>query len=227
MYGTEAEDHGYINDISFHDSASSVNIDLSEDGLLSKHKNRKSKKNRRHEESSGFLNIINNFIHSSYEAICIPKTISIGDYRKSDSSPTSIKSKPIIGISSTASSLNIDNFRAALLQETVSAEEVEKIFNDTRSHLFVNIGGNTLLNPRSTFMLYWQTLNLLLTVISLLFVPVEVAFTREEMGYWFLILGASFEFFFTLDLIINLNLPVQDKASGLYLYNIIILITYK
>eukprot|EP01036_Dinobryon_divergens_P055549 gene55549-74166_t len=34
------------------------------------------------------------------------------------------------------------------------------------------------------------------------------------MGYWFLVLGSSFEMFFTADLLINFNLPVQDKASG-------------
>eukprot|EP01041_Mallomonas_annulata_P009477 gene9477-19685_t len=214
-----------MNDISFHDSASSVHGFTPADepwnsrhGFLEPDKKPLRKKSRRSvnddNKSKIFYNIKKFFV-DCYEAICVPKTISIGEYRKSNDNPnTIIKSKPIIGISSTASSLNIDNFRAALLQETVSASEVEKIFNDTRAHLFVDIGGNTLLNPRSTFILYWQTLNLLVTVISLLIVPVEVAFSREEMGYWFLVLGSSFEMFFTADLLINFNLPVQDKASG-------------
>ena len=195
MFGRDDE---YIPDFSLHDSLSN-----STSGLIRRQEDKQTKKKpAKHVDNGGSV---------WYES-CIPKPISIGDYRGSSESGK-VRSKPISGISSTASSLNIDNFRAALLQETVSAEEVEKIFDDTRMHLFVDIGGNTLLNPRSNFMLYWQTINLLITVISLLFVPVEVAFSRDDMGYWFIVLGATFESFFILDLLININLPVQDKAG--------------
>ena len=168
----------YISDLSLHDAASLQNYNTqhqqdnisSSHGFLSSSNNNNSLKYKTDKKKSReTMSLL------CYEALCVPKTISIGDYSRK-STPTSntqdaSKRKPISGISSTASSLNIDNFRAALLQEAVSASEVEKIFDDTRYHIFVDIGGNTLLNPRSTFMIYWQTINLFLTVLCLLFIP--------------------------------------------------------
>jgi hypothetical protein len=78
----------------------------------------------------------------------------------------------------------VGGFRSALLSGRVSDVELDEVFKRSRWYVFVSINGVVLLNPRSTVMLLWQLFNLIATVLCALFVPVEVAFTAEEMGWW-------------------------------------------
>lgn len=78
----------------------------------------------------------------------------------------------------------VGGFRSALLSGRVSDVELDDVFKRSRWYVFVAINGVVLLNPRSTVMLLWQSFNLIATILCALFVPVEVAFTAEEMGWW-------------------------------------------
>ena len=78
----------------------------------------------------------------------------------------------------------VGGFRSALLSGRVSDGDLDANFQRSRSYVFVSINGTVLLNPRSTLMLLWQSFNLFATVLCSLFVPVEVAFSAEEMGWW-------------------------------------------
>lgn len=78
----------------------------------------------------------------------------------------------------------VGGFRSALLSGRVSDHELDKVFQRSRWYVFVAINGVTLLNPRSTVMLIWQSFNLIATILCSLFVPVEVAFSAQEMGWW-------------------------------------------
>eukprot|EP00602_Paraphysomonas_sp_CaronLab_P009310 CAMPEP_0185035562 /NCGR_PEP_ID=MMETSP1103-20130426/27167_1 /TAXON_ID=36769 /ORGANISM="Paraphysomonas bandaiensis, Strain Caron Lab Isolate" /LENGTH=612 /DNA_ID=CAMNT_0027572701 /DNA_START=432 /DNA_END=2270 /DNA_ORIENTATION=- len=108
----------------------------------------------------------------------------------------------------------VGGFRAALLSGRASDKDLDIIFTRSRSYIFVDVKGVVLLNPRSTVFLCWQTVNLFCTVLCSMFVPVEVAFSFQELGMWTQILGAFFEVFFMLDIVCNLNLPVYDKHNS-------------
>jgi hypothetical protein len=108
----------------------------------------------------------------------------------------------------------VGGFRAALLSGQLSDDDLEVLFTRSRKFLLIGIHGERLFNPRSIYMFGWQFLNLVCTILCALFVPIEVAFLSHDGILSTQLIGAFFEVFFILDMILNFNLPIYNKDNG-------------
>lgn len=108
----------------------------------------------------------------------------------------------------------VGGFRAALLSGQLLDNELEDLFQRSRSFILIELHGERLLNPRSIFMFIWQLLNLFCTILCALFVPIEVAFLSHDKIISTQLIGAFFEIFFILDIILNFNLPIYSKLNS-------------
>jgi hypothetical protein len=109
--------------------------------------------------------------------------------------------------------LGLGDYRAALLSGHCSLRELDALFVQARKYVFTSFGGVVLLNPRSDCMFVWQLLNLLFTLLCVFFVPIEVAFATERLSAADRRLGALLEFFFMMDILVNMNLPILNKSN--------------
>jgi hypothetical protein len=108
----------------------------------------------------------------------------------------------------------VGGFRAALLSGQMSDNELEALFTRSRSFILIGLHGERLLNPRSVYMFGWQVTNLLCTILCALFVPIEVAFLSHDQILSTQLIGAFFEAFFFIDIVLNFNLPIYNRANG-------------
>lgn len=110
----------------------------------------------------------------------------------------------------------INYYRQLLLTGTMPVSDVEEKFIASRSQVFISLSGNTLLNPRSNVMFYWQLFNLIFTTVCCMLIPVEVAFSGADLGLWMKIIGSIFELFFITDIAVNFHMPLHFTKNGSY-----------